>query len=72
MYGKCDKEGRLNEEDINVGKTIEFMSTPIIESFPVKTTGQFGYLPLNVQKFFNYNNITECWASSKSSKMKSK
>ena len=70
MYGKCDKEGRPKEEDINVGKTIEFMSTPIIESFPVKTTGQFGYLPLNVQKFFNYNNITECWTSSKSSKMK--
>jgi hypothetical protein len=51
-------------------RTMEFVSKPIIESFPLKYLGQLGYLPLCIQKFFNYNNITECWISSKNSKLK--
>jgi hypothetical protein len=47
--GDKKSEGEITE------KTIEFMSIPIIETFPLKYSGQLGYLPLNVQRLFNYN-----------------
>lgn len=50
----CDGKKQGTNKD-TIGKTIEFMSIPIIETFPLKYPGQLGYLPLNVQRLFNYN-----------------
>ena len=47
--GNKESKGEITD------KTIEFMSIPIIETFPLKYSGQLGYLPLNVQRLFNYN-----------------
>ena len=33
--------------------------------------GKLGYLPLVVQKFFNYNIIQECWINSKNQGLRS-
>ena len=49
----CD--GNKGSKGEITDKTIEFMSIPIIETFPLKYPGQLGYLPLNVQRLFNYN-----------------
>ena len=49
----CDGDKKSKGEITD--KTIEFMSIPIIETFPLKYSGQLGYLPLNVQRLFNYN-----------------
>ena len=62
----CGPENYLIEEE----KQLEQLVRPIIESFPLKP-GNLGYLPLALQKFFNYNSVKECWAGSKSSKLKS-
>ena len=58
-YKTCD--GSQGKGEVKERKTIEYMSIPIIETFPLKFPGQLGYLPLSVQKLFNYNIVTQAW-----------
>ena len=53
----------------NEEKLLEQIVRPIIESFPLKP-GSLGYIPLALQKFFNYNSVKEDWTTSKNSKLK--
>ena len=69
----CQSNDELASSDntrniVNKEKTKERVVMPVIESFPLKKDN-LGYLPLSVQKFFNYNIIKECWISSKNSRL---
>ena len=68
---KILKQCESGSTELDDKKLGEQMVRPIIESFPLKG-GVLGYLPMALQKFFNYNSVKEDWVTSKSSKLKAK